>query len=78
MTKKFKINLHDAHRQSGFTMYRVAKTTGMSHNTIQKYVGNGDVITGRLDGNVLQLAHFYDVDWRDPAIIEVIEVDDET
>ena len=75
--QKFKIHLHDLHRESGLTFYRVAKETGLNSNTVQKYVGNGDIITTRLESHVLELAKFYGVDWRDPAIIDVIEVDDE-
>lgn len=73
--QKFIIRLHNVHRATGMTVYRVAKLTGMNPNTVGKYVGDGDVITGRLEGAVVQLAKFYGVDWRDPAIIEVIEAE---
>lgn len=76
-TPKFRIRLHEAHRKSGLTVYRVMKLTGLNSNTIHKYVSNGDVITGRIESHVLELAKFYGVDWRDPDIIEVIEVGDE-
>lgn len=77
MPRKFKISLHNIHRERGLSVYRVAKISGMNKNTILKYVSNGDVVTERLESAVLDLAAFYGADWRDPSIIEVIEVNDE-
>lgn len=74
---KFRIRLHDVHRNSGLTVYRVAKSTGLNSNTLHRYVSNGDIITRRLESHVLELAKFYGVDWRDPAVVDVIEVDEE-
>lgn len=74
--QRFKIKLNQIHRERGLSVYRVAKETGINKNTVLKYLGNGDVVIGRLESHVLELAKYYNVDWRDPSVIEVIEVDE--
>jgi len=76
MTKKFLVKLKDVHERSNKTIYRVAKESGVVYNTAKKYLTNW-VETDYLSPEVAQLAEFYGVDWRDPAIVEVIEVDEE-
>lgn len=76
--KRFNIHLHNVHREKGLTVSQVAKLTGVNKHMVQKYVGNGDIITERLESEVLELATFYGVDWRDPSIVEEIEDTDET
>lgn len=75
--QRFVIKLHQVHRERGLSVYRVAKSTGINKNTVLKYLANGDIIIGRLESHVLELAKFYGVDWRDPAIIDVVEVNGE-
>lgn len=69
---KFAIKLKDAHQQSGLTPYRVSKHTGLSQTTIRKYTDSDEVITEYIPSAVVVLAQFYDVNWRDPAIVDVI------
>lgn len=76
MHQRLKIKLHEVHNKTGFTPYMVGKLTGVNKSTVAKYVSNGDVIMEKLENAVFVLAKFYGVDWRDPAIVEVIEVDD--
>lgn len=74
MGQMFKINLKDAHEKTGLTFYAVSKQTGLAHNTVQKYAES--VVTSTyIPATVVVLAEFYGVDWRAPAIVEVIEGD---
>lgn len=78
---KLLIKLKAVHEASGRSQYSVAKATGISLNTVKKYIGNkveGEgVEAGYLPIEVIALCKHYGVDWRDPAIVEVIEADDE-
>jgi len=71
----FVINLKTAHQQSGLTRYRVAKDTGLSHNTVSKYVEADTVQSKYLPSEVVRLATYLGVDWRDPEIVHLIEVE---
>lgn len=68
---KFRIKLKDVHENSGLTYYRVARQTGITHNTVQKYA-EAIVEQHSLPAQVLVMCKFYGVDWRDPAIVEVV------
>lgn len=74
--RRFKVKLGEVHKQSGKTRYRVAKESGLSHNTVQKYVSVPEVIVDYIPATLILLTEVYGVDWRDPAIIEVIEAED--
>lgn len=74
--QRLKIKLHEVHNKTGLTPYMVGKLTGVNKSTVAKYVMHGDVIMEKLENAVLVLAKFYGVDWRDPAIVETIEVDE--
>ena len=78
MRTKFVIRLREAHRRSGLSAYMVAKRTGIAQNTVRKYILPESVIADRIESLVYDLTKLYGVDWRDPSIIDVIEVDDET
>lgn len=75
---KFKVTLKAAHERSGLSAYAVGKRTGIAQNTIRKYILPESVIASHIEGQLIELTKFFGVDWRDPAIIEVIEVNDET
>lgn len=76
MRRKFLVKLKDVHEKSNKTIYRVAKESGVVYNTAKRYVTNW-VETDFLSPEVIQLAEYYGVDWRDPAVVEIIEVDEE-
>lgn len=69
--RRFLIKLKDAHEEKGLTAYAVAKTLNMNWNTVSKYV-TAYVETETLPVQVIELTEFYGLDWRDPAVIEVI------
>jgi hypothetical protein len=77
MSTKFVIRLREAYLRSGLSGYMVAKRTGISQNTVRRYILPESVIIGHIEAPAIELAKFFDVDWRDPAIIDVIEVNDE-
>lgn len=74
--KRFLIKLSKLHTDSGVSVYGVHKATGLAYNTVNKYV-NGDVVSENLPYQALRLIEFYGGDWRDPSVVEIIEVDDE-
>jgi len=73
----FRISLRDAHQRSGLSAYAVTKRTGIAQNTVRKYILPESVTAERIEGLVIELTKLYGVDWRDPAIIDVVEVNDE-
>lgn len=78
---KFIIKLKPVHEASGFSQYSVHKETGMSLNTVKKYIGDKSPDDGvevrYLPTEVIILCQHYGVDWRNPSIIQVIEDDAE-
>jgi hypothetical protein len=84
MKKRFRINLKDAHEKSGLTSYAVAKQLNINspdkpivtESTVRKYATR-IVETDELLSHVIAMADFYGVDWHDPAIVEIIEGDEE-
>lgn len=74
---KFRIRLKSIHEQRGVTYYRVAKESGVSHNTVQKYAEVEYVDSDILPTAVVALARYYGVPWSSPPLVEVIEVNDE-
>lgn len=74
---KFIVKLKAVHEASGYSRYRVAKDTGLSLNTVKKYLAEETVECGYLPMQVIQMANFYGVDWRDPAVVELIEEETE-
>lgn len=70
----FRIKLKKAHDATGLSPYRVWKLTGVAQNTIRKYVDVDEVIADRIESVVVRLAEFYGVDWRDPEVVEVVQV----
>lgn len=77
MRTKFVIRLREAYLRSGLSGYMVAKRTGIAQNTVRKYILPESVVVFHIEGQVVELANFFGVDWRDPSIIDVIEVEDE-
>jgi transcriptional regulator with XRE-family HTH domain len=72
MAQIFRINLKTAHEKTGLTYYAVAKKTGLAQNTVRKYAEN-EVVSPYLPTAVVVLAAFYGLDWRDPAVVEIVE-----
>lgn len=76
----FKIKLkhiHDKYAdEHGITAYGVAKRTGIHENTVRMFVSD-DVIRQSVSIQVVKLCEFYGVDWKNPDIVEVIEVDED-
>lgn len=75
--QRFRVRLQSHHAKTGLTPYKVGKLTHVAQNTVKKYVMRDEVITDSLELAVIALSHFYGVDWRDPAIVEVIEVEED-
>lgn len=72
--KKFIIKLKEAHDATGLTPYAVSKQVkGVSYNTVRKYASHDEVEAATIPVEVILLADFYGLDWRDPDVIEVIE-----
>lgn len=69
---KFVIKLSEAHRRTGLSPYAVAKRTGIAKGTIARYAENEQVIVDYFSSSILKLIEFYGLDWRDPAVIDVI------
>lgn len=74
MVPRFKVNLKAVHDNTGLSPYAVAKQTGLAKNTVLKYVASSNLITERLESSLLTLFRFYGVDWRDPSIVDVVDV----
>lgn len=73
---KFVIRLKLAHDAKGVTSYRVWQDTGVAQNTVKRYAENEAVVLDSLPGTVIALADYYGVNWRDPAVVEVISDSD--
>ncbi|MAU11093.1 MAG: hypothetical protein CL607_14835 [Anaerolineaceae bacterium] len=70
---RFKVYLKDAHDATGLSPYMVGKKTGVSTNTVARYVSENGILTDRIEGVLLALINFYGLDWRDPKVVEIIE-----
>ena len=75
MAKQYIVHLKDAHKKAGVTRYAVSRDTGLNYNTVNKYLSN-DVHADVLPAHVITLCEFFHLDWHDPAVIEVTEMDD--
>lgn len=75
MSKRYIIHLRDALKKSGLTAYAVAKQLGLNKNTVHKYLVQ-DVTAEYLPAHVIDIAEFLGLDWRDPDVIEVIQVEE--
>lgn len=73
MKRKFKIQLKNAHEEKGLTVYAIAKQLKLSQTTVRKYIDQA-VLSSYLPTVVIDLANFYGVDWRDPSIVDVVDV----
>lgn len=73
---RFLIKLKNVHEQHGLSPYAVAKKLDLNQNTVRKYLTE-DVETDELLSHVLMLIDFFDLDWKDPAVIEVIEAEED-
>lgn len=72
---RFLIKLKKVHEKSGLSAYEVAKRLGLNASTVRKFVTQ-DIVAEFLPDHVLKIVNFYGLDWRDPAVIEVIEDQD--
>lgn len=70
---RFRVHLKKHHDKKGETPYRVWKDTGVAVNTVVRYTEKESVESDVLPTTVISLAQYYGVDWRDPAIVEVID-----
>jgi hypothetical protein len=69
---RFLVKLKGPHDKSGLSAYEVAKRLGLNAVTVRKWVSK-DIEAEFLPDHVLKIVHFYGLDWRDPAVIEVID-----
>ena len=70
---RFLVKLKEPHERSGLSAYEVAKRLGLNAVTVRKWVTN-NVEAEFLPDHVLKIVNFYGLDWRDPAVIEVVDV----
>lgn len=77
MAKQYLVKLKGAHKKAKLTRYAVARDTGLNYTTVNKYLSK-DVQTDVLPAHVITICEFLHLDWHDPAVIEVIEVKDES
>lgn len=75
MAKQYVIKLKGAHEKAKLTPYAVARDTGLNYNTVNKYLSN-EVKADVLPSHVITLCEFFHLDWHDPAVIEVVNVDE--
>lgn len=74
----FKIKLNRIHEQyENLTAYEVAKQLNLNENTVRKFL-TSEVIRERLPNHVIEIAEFYGVDWKNPDVVEIIEVDEDS
>lgn len=78
--KRYMINLTDAHKVSGLTAYKVHQqltqrfgSTFIDKRSVDKYTSQ-IVITQRLPVFIVELCAFYGLDWRDPDVVQVIDM----
>ena len=74
---RFVIRLKGAHQASGQSYAEVKRAIGNISPTTVGYYASQERISKRVPIEVIQMAEHYGVDWRDPAIVEVIELDDD-
>ena len=74
---RFLVKLKEPHEKSGYSAYEVAKRLGLNASTVRKWV-TSNVEAEFLPDHVLKIVNFYGLDWRDPNVIEVIEVEDDS
>lgn len=67
---KFVVRLKKIHDESGHSRYQVWKETGVSPNTIAKYVTDEAVEQRYLPAAFLALCEYYGVNWHD--VVDVI------
>jgi transcriptional regulator with XRE-family HTH domain len=77
MAKQYIVRLKDAHKKAKLTKYAVARDTGLNYNTVNKYLSD-EVRADVLPAHVITICEFLHLDWHDPAVIEVIDVEDES
>lgn len=77
MAKQYLIKLKGMHEKANLTPYAVARDTGLNYNTVNKYLSN-NVKADVLPAHVITLCEFFRLDWHDPAVIEVIDVKEES
>lgn len=70
---KFRVRgLKAAHDKSGLTPYMVGKRTGVSTNTVVKYVESDEFVIERVEGSLIAVLKFFGLDWRDANVVEIV------
>ena len=72
---RFRVKLQQLHRNAGVTPYRVAKDLGISRSTVHRYIDHDIVEVAKIETNVVRMAEYYGVDWKD--VVEVIDPEEE-
>lgn len=75
MTKQYLVKLKDAHKKAKVTKYAVARDTGLNYNTVNKYL-SGEVRADVLPAHVITICEFFHLDWHDPNVIEILDVEE--
>lgn len=76
MSHKFRVRLGKAHRESGLTQYAVIRDTGINKNTVRRYIRDDEVLVDKIETPLIMLIGFYGLDWHDPAVLDIVEVDE--
>ena len=75
---KFRVRLKGVHKSTGLSLWAVHKKSGIALNTVKKYVTPEYLVADRIEGALVSLLKFYQLNWRDPAVIEEVEEDGQT
>jgi hypothetical protein len=76
MAIKFRVRLKDVHQATGLSLWAVHKNSGVALNTVKKYVTPQDLVADRIEGALVSLLKFYKLNWRDPSVIEELQVEE--
>jgi transcriptional regulator with XRE-family HTH domain len=76
MKFKYVVKLKQAHEETGLSAYMVAKRTGVSINTVDRYAKKDSVEIDQLNIGVAILADFYGVPFHEA--VQVIKQDEES
>lgn len=68
--KQMRVMLADAHKNSGKTVYAVAKELDIPFNTVKRYVTK-DVVVELIPADVFRLAAYYGLQWQ--QVVEIVQ-----
>ena len=72
----FRIKLKGVHLRHNMTYYAVGKALGINQNTVRKYLSD-NVEQSYLPADVARIIEFFGLDWRDPSVVEIVDIEDD-